>query len=443
LARSNQPHRAGAESISLCEARLLALAAQRLDVVPRPPAPADKTAILEMIRTLGCVQLDTISVVARSHETVLWSRLGHYDPALIGDLYDPDALINEYWAHAAAIVPFETLHYFRRRMARYRDPASDVYLAWAPDHDLNDSVLATIRERGPLPSRAFERPDGPPAAAWSWWGGKPASKALDYLWTCGELTIFKRDGFQRVYELMDRRHPEFHAQPLPSEEEQRRFFVSRSLAALGIATPKWVADYFRTGGRAHVPLRETAAELAALETAGLAVPIAIPNLTEPAWLDSSLLPLLIEIRAGRVAPTRTVLLSPFDNLIWHRDRTLSLFGFDYRLESYTPAPKRRYGYYTLPILHRGQLVGRLDPSYDRKRRVLTIKAIHLEPGVPVTRQLANDLTVSLREYSAFLGAGHMDVVSTFPEDLRAKMTSLGGEPAQATRSVRKGGAAPR
>lgn len=407
------------EPITAEEARLLSLAAQRLDLVARPSAPPDKRSVLEMIRRLGAVQLDSISVVARSHETVLWSRLGPFDITLVAELYHPDRQIAEYLAHAAAIVPVNLRPYFRRRMALYKDPSSDLYAAWAPDVELNESVLRAIRERGPLPSRAFERPEGPRPAPWSWWGGKPAKKALDYLWTCGDLGVFKREaGFQRVYELTERLHPGLHAGVMPSEEDQRRAFIGRALAATGVTTARWAADYFRTGGRTHVPLREAVAELEALEADGLAVPVALPSVTARVWMDSALVPQLAEIRAGAAEATRTTLLSPFDSLIWYRERTLALFDFDYRLESYTPETKRRYGYYTLPILHRGRLVGRLDPSFDRKRRVLTVKAIHLELGIAATRVLAMEMAAALREYCSFLGGDGVQVVASEPEGLR-------------------------
>jgi uncharacterized protein YcaQ len=380
------------EPITYEEARLLSLAAQRLDVVEHPASPPDKTAIVEMVRALGCVQLDSISVVSRSHETVLWSRLGHYDVNLWNELYFPDGLVNEYWAHAAAIIPVEMLHHFRRRMATYKDPTSDLHAAWQPEPEVNRIVLEAIRERGPLPSRAFERPDGLRAAAWSWWGGKPANKALDFLWTCGDLTIHRRDGFQRVYELTERRFPEFHRRPLPAEDEQQRFFVSRALSAMGVATPRMERD-------------------------DSAIRVALPGTMEPAWIDPALLPLLAAIRAGSVAAARTTLLSPFDSLVWHRERALTLFGFDYRLESYTPAPKRRYGYYTLPILHQGRLVGRLDPSYDRKRRLLTIKSVHLEPDVAVSEDLVAELASTLIAFCVFLGGAAVHIVESVPPGL--------------------------
>jgi uncharacterized protein YcaQ len=229
--------------------------------------------------------------------------------------------------------------------------------------------------------------------------------------------ILRREGFQRVYDLTERVLPDGLLEQLPTPEEQQRFFVSNSLRALGIATPRWVADYFRTGGRPHVPATRAARELDAMANEGFAVPIQITGFEEPAWIDPALVPRLAAFRAGRQRPTLTTVLSPFDNLIWHRGRTQTLFGFDYRLESYTPADKRQYGYYTLPVLHRGRLVGRIDPVYRRKSRILTLRNVHLEPGVRVTDRLITALGRSLREYVSFLGGGEIQILAADPPTL--------------------------
>jgi uncharacterized protein YcaQ len=379
-----------------------------------PPGTPTKERLLSLIEELGCVQLDSINVVARSHETVLWSRLGPYDPASIGELYEPGRLVAEYWAHAAALVPSAMLPLFLRTMLRYRDSASPLYAAWAPQPGLNAAILHAIREQGPLSSRAFARPPGPRPEAWSWWGGKPESKALDYLWTCGELAVQRRVGFERVYDVMERRHPHLVALEPPPEEEERRAFVGRALTALGVATPKWVADYFRTGSRPYVPPRLAEQTLRSLEMEGMALRVSVPGVSEPAWLSVSSVSQLHRLRSGQWAPERTTLLSPFDNLIWQRERTSILFGFDYRLESYTPAAKRQYGYYTLPILHRGALVGRLDPHLDRRQGLLTIKALHLEPDTRPSQELAQAIGEAITAYCRFLGARDWQVLATYP-----------------------------
>ncbi|HET8524421.1 MAG TPA: crosslink repair DNA glycosylase YcaQ family protein [Thermomicrobiales bacterium] len=408
--------------VTLDEARHIAIAAQQLNR-PRRRGQVQKSDLLDTIKAIGCVQLDTISVVARSHETVLWSRLGAYDPAHLQELHFPDGELIEYWAHAAALTPTSMFRYFRRMMEERKQPDSWTS-EWLAEHaGTVDHVLAAIHDEGPRAARHFERPSGPRPEPWTWWGGKPARQALDLLWTRGDLMILRRDGFQRIYELTDRLAPHLLDGDLPTEAEQRRYFVTHALRALGVATPHWVADYFRTGGRAHVPLAQATAELRRLEAEGIAIPIDVPGVAAPTWLDASQCSLLDELHAGRAKSTRTTLLSPFDNLIWHRGRTESLFNFEYRLECYTPAPKRRYGYYNLPILHRGRLVGRLDPVYSRKNHVLTVKSLHLEPGVRVTGRLLDGLAATLRDYNAFLGGGDISITASNPPEFRAALQS--------------------
>ena len=411
------------ERLTHDEARMLAVIAQRLDRRP-PPARSRsvvKQRLLELVRHLGCVQIDTISVISRSHETVLWSRLGAYDPTLFDELYHPDGALFEYWAHAAAFVPIETLPFYRRAMARYRTKYEGAG-SWAEREAATlDRVLVRIRDHGPAGSRHFERPDGPRPDPWTWYGGKPERQALDHLWSRGDLMVQRRQGFQRVYDLTERIAPELMLGPMPTEAEDRRHFASTALRAMGVATPAWVADYFRFGGMRHLSLAQAPVELAALVEAGQAVPVEIESIAGPAWLDSALLPRLAELRAGRGRPTLTTFLSPFDNLIWYRPRTSALFGFDYRIECYTPASKRIYGYYTLPILHRGRLVGRLDPSYDRRARRLTIKAIHLEPGVRPTTFLVEAIAGALGDLVAFLGGTQTIVERSNPDSLAAML----------------------
>lgn len=396
---------------------MLAVIAQRLD---RRPLLARsrrlvKQRLLALVRHLGCIQIDTISVISRSHETVLWSRLGAYDPALFDELYYPDGELFEYWAHAAAFVPIETLPFYRRAMVRYRDK-HEADGSWAEREIATlDRVLARIRDQGPAGSRHFERPDGPRPNPWTWYGGKPERQALDHLWSRGDLMVQRRQGFQRVYDLTERIAADLAARPLPTEAEDRRHFVSTALSAMGVATPAWVADYFRFGSMRHVSLAQAPPELTSLADERLAVPVEIESISGPAWLDPALLPRLAELRAGRGRPRLTTFLSPFDNLIWYRPRTAALFGFDYRVEFYTPAPKRIYGYYTLPILHRGRLVGRIDPSFDRRAHRLTIKAVHLESGVRPNAALADAVAAALRDLAGFLGGNEIVVERSDPD----------------------------
>ncbi|MGH2551560.1 MAG: DNA glycosylase AlkZ-like family protein, partial [Thermomicrobiales bacterium] len=266
--------------ISRDEARLLAVIGQRLD--RRPRGKANKARVMEMIEHLGCVQLDTISVVARSHETVLWSRLGAFDPSIVWKLYK-DRKLFEYWTHAAAITPLSMFPYFRVNMDRFRE--GDVGGWLERNGETVSHVLAQIDAGGPQQSRSFEAPEDANPSPWEWYGGKPAKQALDYLWCVGDLTVVNRQGFQRLYELTERSVPEELRSFRPTIEERQRFFASRALSAMGIATARWVSDYFRGGSRGHVTLKDAPVVLNRLVENGEALSVDVEGFSEPAWLD--------------------------------------------------------------------------------------------------------------------------------------------------------------
>ena len=403
------------EHVTLAEARYLSLLAQHLESpAGRTPKRPSQDDLLSTIRASGCLQLDSISVVSRAHETAVWSRVGCYDTADLAALHYPRGELIEYWAHAASLLPVEFFPFLRSAMARFSDHSHNVGRWVADNRRLIDDVLRAIEREGPLSTRAFSRPDEIERMAWDWWGGKPAKRALDYLWTMGELVVLRRTGFERVYELTDRAIPGARSTPPPSPGEQARFFTQHSLSALGIGTLGWIADYFRCGSGRYVPIATMKSSLDELARECAAIPVSIEGQSASAWLDPALIPSLNAFRAGASRPVRHTLLSPFDNLLWRRDRALALFGLDYRLESYTPGPKRIYGYYSLPILIGGHLVGRLDARYRRKERLLSVHALHLEPGTRPTAALARSIAGILREFSAFLGGGHIEILSATP-----------------------------
>ncbi len=395
-------------ALSLAEARALATIAQGLDRRPPRPRPSDTAGWAALLRAtierIGCVQIDAISVVSRSHETVLFSRLGRYDPARLARLHHPDGWLCEYWAHAAAFLPVSSLPHFRHVMERFRQ-RDERPGQWAHDNrDVLDRVLAAAHDAGQVSARDFDRPDGPRPEPWAWWGGKPDRRALDHLWTVGDLAVLRRDGFERIYAPAARALPPHVHERCTTPEEDRRFLVATALRALGVASPEWVNDYFRAGSTGYVPAKIAASELTRMAAEGRAVPATIDGVRGPFWLSPDARFALDGLHAGEGWPTLTTLLSPFDNLVWHRGKDEALWGFHYRLESYTPAAKRRYGYYTLPILHRGVLVGRLDPVLDRKAKVLTVRALHLEPGVRGGVRLRDAVARAILEFAAFLGA---------------------------------------
>jgi len=392
------------EILTRREAQDLAVIAQGLDRRPfRRAARADD--ILAIFDRLGTIQLDTISVISRSHETVLWSRLGPYDRDLIPALYAPGNALTEYLGHAASILPSDLLPLFRSYMERARRHDGG-WVAEPESRAVMRAVIERVTTEGPMSSRDFEAPpDAGRAGLWEWWGNKPERRALNALWLRGDLMIHQRDrGFARYFDLPDRVAPGFWDGEAMSPEEQQRRLIRRAVSALGIATAGWASDYFRTGGPSHVSLTRTREILRELETMGEILPVSVAGIDEPVWMHAALRERLALHRERRGRPTLTTLLSPFDNLIWNRPRGEQLWDFFYRLECYTPAPKRQFGYYSLPILHRGAIVGRLDPSYDRKRGVLTVKALHLESRVRPGEALAKAIAGAIEDLLAFLGS---------------------------------------
>jgi uncharacterized protein YcaQ len=241
-------------------------------------------------------------------------------------------------------------------------------------------------------SSDFVRTDGQKGAWWNW---KAEKMGLEMLFMAGELMIVRRQNFQRIYDLRERVMPGWSDEQAPDVAVARRELALRAVRALGITQARWVADYFRTRKPAtHQALQELAAT-------GQILPISVEGWKEPGYIHPERLALAEQAAAGKLRPTLTTLLSPFDPLVWDRARALELFGFDYRIECYTPAPKRRYGYFTLPILRRGELVGRLDPKAHRKEGIFEVKALHLEPGVRPTQALAADIAAALRDCAAW------------------------------------------
>ena len=363
-------------------ARALHLAAQGM-LQPRR-RKAVKADLMEAIERMGVLQIDTISVVARSPYLVVWSRLGDYDPAWL-DEHLAEGKLFEYWAHEACFVPIDDYGLLRHRML---DPAAMGWKyseAWMRERAAEVAgVLAHIRKHGPTRSSDFERSDG---QAGGWWEWKPEKRSLEVLFTSGALMIARRHNFQRVYDLAERVHPLWHDSQLPPIAETRRQLVLRAVKALGLCKAAWISDYYRTR-RPHLD-PET------LVAAGDLLRARVEGWDEPVYVHPDHLALARQAAAGQLAASVTALLSPFDPIVWDRRRALELFGFDYRLECYTPAPKRRYGYFSLPILRRGALVGRVDAKAHRRDGVFELKALELEPGTRVSARFCADIAQAI------------------------------------------------
>jgi uncharacterized protein YcaQ len=385
----------------------LAVVKQRLH---RHPPAADKRALLATIRQIGLLQLDTISVVARSHYLVMLSRVGPYRPADLDALLHPDRCLFEQWAHAACLIPVEDYPYLEPVIvARRQQPLhgyTEKRLGDDPQGTL-DAVLAEVRERGPLASRDFEDPR---ERRGTWWDWKPAKVALEVLFRRGYLAVDRREAFQRYYDLAERVLPGVPS-PGRTRDEYQHWATLCSVSCLGVATVAQISDYYRQ------KKQSTRATVKALVAEGALLPADVDGWQDQAHFVPADLSLIKEIEAGMHQPELTTFLSPFDNLIWDRQRVEDLFGFFYRIETYTPAAKRQYGYYVLPILHRGRLVGRLDPKADRKAQTLIVRAIYLEPNQAIDEELLAGIAGALREFMAFHGSQTLRIDRSEPEDL--------------------------
>src|SRR5215211_3304130 len=390
---------------SLPKARTLLLVAQGLNSPPE--RPTTKGDVLELVRRMGVLQIDSIAVVARSPYLVLWSRLGCYEPRWLDELLAEGALF-EYWSHAASLIPIEDYGLYRRLMLE----GSEKTRTWFSAHPEEVGwVLARVQEGGEVRSVDFERTDGRTGGWWEW---KSEKRALEHLFAAGELMISRRDpNFHRVYDLrervLQRALPDWQDALAPSYPEVQRALALKAVRALGVAVARWVPDYFRT------PMKGIADLLDELASEGSLLRAQIEE--ETAYVHPDNAELAEAAVGGELRPSPTTLLSPFDPVVWDRARALELFGFEYRIEVYTPAARRRYGYYSLPILHHGELVGRLDAKAHRKEGLFEVRALHLEPGVPATGDLVSGLAGTLRGCAQWHGTPEIVVRRSEPLEL--------------------------
>lgn len=345
--------------LSKSDARRLAIAHQGLHAVA--PFGKGKKGVYETIAHLGYVQIDTISVTERAHNHILWSRVPDFKQKHLANLQQHDRQILEFWAHAAAYLPMKdyrflipTMEYFRNHHDSW--PKSDKKtMKW---------VMDRIRDEGPLKSRDFEAPENQSKAGW--WDWKPAKWALQRLFFFGEIMVSHRDGFQRVYDLRERVLPEGIDTTTPTMDEYARYLVLNAIRAHGFARPAEM-HYLRKGMGNHV--RKA---VHALRETGDILPLQIKGVKGDFFSTAE------QLNSPVRVANKVKLLSPFDNAVIQRDRISDVFGFDFQIECYVPKPKRKYGYYCLPILFGDQFYGRMDVKADRKTKVLELISVVLE-----------------------------------------------------------------
>jgi uncharacterized protein len=392
--------------ISAREARRIALAAQGF-ADRRPTGRIDRRHFRKVLDRLATVQVDSVNVLTRSHELVFFARLGPYDRTALSRWLWSSREVFEYWGHEASLHPVERHPLFRWRMAE-EHPWVGVRQAAAGNPDLADELLAEVRARGPLAVSEMETEDrslldvSTDVAGGSWWGWGAVKRVMAHLFLSGDVTAVRRSNFERVYLVPDRwLPPEVLRAPDPDEEEAHRGLVRIAARALGLGTARDLADYYRLRMSTVKPVLE------ALVADGELLPARVEGWRQPVYLHP-------EAHRPRRRLRARALLSPFDSLIWERQRTERLWDFRYRLEIYTPAAKRVHGYYVLPFLLGDELVGRVDLKADRKADVLRVQAAWSETagtGPDGDHEVvATELAASLSEMAAWLGlSGGVDV----------------------------------
>lgn len=388
-------------TISRNEARRMALAAQGMASASRPATTASWQRISGAIERMNLLQIDSVNVVARSHYMPVLARVGHYKP---GTLDAPAFSMKkrqlfEYWAHEASLLPMRLHPLLRWRMARAANGEGiykDLVRFSAERGDYLDFVRREIRSRGPL--RAKDLPEAAKSTK-DWWSWSNAKTALEYLFWTGEVTAAeRRNNFERHYDIPERVIPsEIFSLPTPSEADAIRQLLDLSGKALGIASEADLRDYFR------LPLAQTRQALAELIEAGRLIPAEVEGWQHPGYLH-------VEAQLPRRA-TGTALLSPFDPIVWNRDRAARIFGFNYKIEIYTPAAKRQYGYYVLPFLMNGHLAGRVCLKADRQNNILQVNASHLEDRHK-PHETADQLAISLQAFARWLELGNIKALDS-------------------------------
>lgn len=395
------------QTLSRAQARRITLASQGF-VDHRHTTPTMRTLQRTVQRT-GVLQIDSVNVLARAHLMPLFSRMGPYDTGLLQRAAErrPRRLV-EYWAHVAAYMPVDLWPHMQGRMRRHRERSE-----LSPQRrELATALVDEIRDRGAATPRDLD--DGLPRSKVDWgWNWSETQQVLSYLFFVGELAVAGRNSaFERLYDLPERViPPEVLAVATPSDEEAARELTRRAARAFGVASARCLTDYYR------MPAAATKQAVGELVEAGELVPVVVEGWPRQAWMHR-------DARVPRSVPART-LLSPFDPVVWERDRTEHLFGFHYRIEIYVKEHLRRYGYYVLPFLLGDQLVARVDLKADRKAGTLVVKAAYAEPDAPP--DTAAELAAHLDELAGWLGLDttRVDAKGDLADALQAEVTASG------------------
>ena len=388
------------ESISRAEARRITLAAQGF-AVPRPAGRVDRRHLQKVMNRLHLLQLDSVPVVIRTQYMPLFSRLGVYRSDLLDEVAYRPARSGQHtwfeaWSHEASLLPVDMEPWLRWSKQQAREGATwgRLYRIARDEPGYVDSVLAEIKARGPL--SAGELSDPRPRSG-SWWGSRSTGAlALDWLYRIGEIGVRRRPGFVKEFDLFERIVPaDVRRRRTPDFEESLDELLMRAARAVGVGEADCLVDYFR------LPVKPAKARLSRLVEDGLLTACQVEGWRGTAYLDPA-------ARCPR-SIAADALLSPFDPVVWRRKRISGLFDFEYKIEIYTPAEKRRWGYYVLPFLMDDQLVARFDLKTNREARTLEVRAAHLESGSHAT-EVAARAARELDRLARFVGAERVHVL---------------------------------
>jgi len=397
--------------VDLRTARRLAIAKQRLTGIAPRSAPSK---VLDVVRSIRCVQLDPISVVARSPLLVLRSRLDAFEPRHLDRLVYRDRSLFEYWAHAASIVLSEDFAIHRYRMRRWPGDGAwgDRIRSWIDANSaLKRSVVSALRRRGPLRIRDMADLSVESWKSSGWTADRNVDQMIRFLWMQGKVMVSDRRGLEKWWNLAERVLPDDVRRQRLGDAQVARRAIELSLKCLGVGTAQHIAGHF-THGYPGLP-----ATLAAFEKTGVVERVHVVRDGSPLrgtwYAHRDDVPLLERIERDEWEP-RTTLLSPFDNLIHDRKRLLTMFDLDYRMEIYVPVAKRKYGYYAMPLLDGDRFIARIDPAFDRERSLLVVKSLMPEPTVRPDRSNAVPIATAVRELATWLGATSVDVAPAVP-----------------------------
>ncbi|MFT3693482.1 MAG: crosslink repair DNA glycosylase YcaQ family protein [Kofleriaceae bacterium] len=393
--------------MNLAEARALALAAQGFGARPKT---VDQAMLRALVEKLGVVQIDSVNVLARSHYLPAFARLGTYDrDALDALAWEAPRALFEYWAHEASLVPVELQPLFRFRMANAHKEAWGRVRRMAKNKQFVADVLAVITERGPIAASEIDMGEKKPKRKKQagWWSWSKVKVAVEFLFWSGQITSAHRKGFERHYTTWENVVPkEILDAKTPSPIDAKRQLIERAARAMGIGTEADLRDYYR------LDVADSRKAIADLVDAGTLIEEEVEG-WKSAYRHRDAV-------TAPVDPTRAALLSPFDNLIWMRDRTDRLFDMKFRLEIYTPAHKRVHGYYVLPFLLGDRLVARIDLKADRKSGSLLVHATHGEPKIKKA-EVAVHLATELHRMAHWLGLSQVHAAKS--GDLATALTA--------------------